>query len=363
MFRKSIYILSLLFLFNSSYSKAQGITGTWEGDLNNDEFLQVNVVQVKNTLCGYTWDYVYGDRDNFCKAYFSGYYDERKQEWILTGTSFITSSGNHVLMRLRLKKNYEKGNVILEGYETDPRIPMGSLFSLMNRQTVYLKKVSSKPFQMLDNMRDCMKKPPLKKDSVALKGPDKRDRKPDPVKKPDTTRKPPVIVKKPPVIVKKPDTSIRKKVIPVKTVPIKRADSLKEIKTPVKPPARTKDSLLISQVMKRKNTEMSHLVVNVKEIRLEVFDNGIVDNDTVSVFYNGTLLLSHKKLSEKAIVIPITLDEKISTHEITLFAENLGSIPPNTALVVVHAGDKRYELYSSASLTENAVIRFEYKPK
>ena len=45
-----------------------------------------------------------------------------------------------------------------------------------------------------------------------------------------------------------------------------------------------------------------------------------------------------------------------------MVAENLGSIPPNTALIVVYAGNKRYELFSSASLEENAVLVFEYKP-
>jgi hypothetical protein len=46
-----------------------------------------------------------------------------------------------------------------------------------------------------------------------------------------------------------------------------------------------------------------------------------------------------------------------------LFAHNLGSIPPNTATVVVKSGGKRYELRSSASLTENAVLMLDYKPK
>ncbi|HNA00676.1 MAG TPA: hypothetical protein PLN49_07430, partial [Ferruginibacter sp.] len=58
----------------------------------------------------------------------------------------------------------------------------------------------------------------------------------------------------------------------------------------------------------------------------------------------------------------IDLDEKQERHEITMVAENLGSIPPNTALIVVYAGNKRYELFSSASLEENAVLVFEYKP-
>ena len=62
-------------------------------------------------------------------------------------------------------------------------------------------------------------------------------------------------------------------------------------------------------------------------------------------------------------MIDLALDETSKTHEIILYAENLGSIPPNTALIVVNAGNKRYELHASASLEENAVLVFEYAPK
>jgi hypothetical protein len=88
-----------------------------------------------------------------------------------------------------------------------------------------------------------------------------------------------------------------------------------------------------------------------------------MDGDTVSILYNGKMLLTHQLLSEKGIELNIELDEKQTSHEITLFAENLGSIPPNTALIVITAGTRRYELFASASLEENAVLVFEYKPK
>ena len=101
----------------------------------------------------------------------------------------------------------------------------------------------------------------------------------------------------------------------------------------------------------------------MKTINLKVYDNGVVDNDTVSIFYNGKLLLSHQRLSEQAIELNIVLDESATEHTITMFAENLGGIPPNTAIIVVTAGDKRYELRSKANLEENAVLIFDYRPK
>ena len=113
----------------------------------------------------------------------------------------------------------------------------------------------------------------------------------------------------------------------------------------------------------RKNTVFSRIPVNVKNITLDIFDNGTVDGDSISVYYNNKLLVSNQRLTEKAITVNLLLDEKATQHEIVLFAHNLGSIPPNTATIVVKAGDKRYELHSSASLTENAVLVLEYKPK
>lgn len=332
--------ISFLLVLKANLLFSQDITGKWEGDLGGTEFIQINIVQVKNTLCGYTWDYLYDDDSSYCKAYFKGVYDTARKEWTLTGTSFLANSGDHILMRLRLKYGIGKAGIpVLEGTETDPSVA-GSIFSLLTRQKVSVRKKSSKPAVMTPEMRECVKS--LKRALVKAK----------PVAPKKITRPAP-----------RTDT-IRKVVVPVKTVTKSKPDSLRKILPPTVPVIKMNDSNIIAkQMTNRVNKEMKRIVVNDKNITLNVYDNGIVDNDTVSVFYNGKLLLSHKRLSEKPIVIPISLDEKTSMHEITLFAENLGSIPPNTALIVVTAGDKRYELYASASLTENAVIVFEYKPK
>lgn len=122
-----------------------------------------------------------------------------------------------------------------------------------------------------------------------------------------------------------------------------------------------KDS--VATVTSRKNTVFSRIPVNVKNITLDIFDNGTIDGDTISVYYNNKLLVGNRGLTEKALTVNLLLDDKAPQHEIVMFAHNLGSIAPNTATIVVKAGDKRYELHSSASLTENAVLVLEYKPK
>ncbi len=129
------------------------------------------------------------------------------------------------------------------------------------------------------------------------------------------------------------------------------------------PPKEVKRDSITSKITNRKKNTFARLVVDVKNITLNVYDNGVVDGDTVSIYYNGKLLVSRQRISAKAITLEVELDENATSHEITLYAENLGSIPPNTALVVIIAGDKRHELHSSSSLTENAVLFLEYKPK
>ena len=125
-----------------------------------------------------------------------------------------------------------------------------------------------------------------------------------------------------------------------------------------------KDSIANApKITDRKNTVFSRIPVSVKNITLNIFDNGTVDGDSISVYYNNKLLVSNRRLSTKPITVNLLLDDKATQHEIVLFANNLGSIPPNTALIVVTAGKQRFELHSSASLTENAVLVFEYKPK
>jgi hypothetical protein len=45
-----------------------------------------------------------------------------------------------------------------------------------------------------------------------------------------------------------------------------------------------------------------------------------------------------------------------------MYADNLGTIPPNTALLMVTSGSEKYEAFLSSSEQQSATIRFVYKP-
>jgi hypothetical protein len=338
---KRIFTLLLFTFFFTKAINAQRLTGTWEGDIDGDEFLQVNIVEVAGgKLCGYTWDYRYAKKSDYCKAYFSGSYNKEKSSWFVNGYSFMENSGGHVLMQLTFRLDFENGQTVLNGY---CRVKPSFFSGGGTAYEISLKKVSNRPAMMTQEMNDCVKEN-------------------EPKKKPVT--KPPVVPKKEEPIIKKPVAPKKKDtIIKPPVLNPKQKDTVTKIQPPITK-VTPKVNTLPAQTNGRINKEISRIVVTDRKIKLDVYDNGTIDGDTVSVFYNGKMIMSHRRLSSKPIEIEVTLDENTSLHSIVLFAENLGSIPPNTALIIFTTpAGKRYELFSSATLQQNAELIFEYKPK
>lgn len=107
-------------------------------------------------------------------------------------------------------------------------------------------------------------------------------------------------------------------------------------------------------------TGIPEIKVDTGQIRLDFYDNGTVDGDSISVLVDNQLIVSHQKLSIKPITAFVTIDLKNTVHEVVMVAENLGSIPPNTALLIITAGDKRYRLFLTSTETKSAKARFVY---
>lgn len=334
---KHFFCYTILFFLVPAFSHlaAQNITGTWEAALQ-DEHLLISVEQKGNELCGYTYDYELKNKLDHCIAAFEGRYDRDRKLWFISGKYFIENIGTHILMRIILWEDKEVGIRNLKGM-VYVQTGFTSFFG-MDGDEIVLKKTSNVPQKLAGGKPECFPKPIVKRKPVAPK-----NNIPNAISTPITVQ------------------PVSPKPLPKSIPPI---DTIKKIKPVLIPQAIIKPGTDLMQKMKqRKQVEQSRLEINVKKINLKVYDNAVVDNDTVSIFYNGKLLLSHQRLSEQAIELNIELDENTLVHTITMYAENLGSIPPNTALIVVTAGDKRYELRSKASLEENAVLIFEYKPK
>jgi len=99
-----------------------------------------------------------------------------------------------------------------------------------------------------------------------------------------------------------------------------------------------------------------------KTFKVDLYDNGQVDGDTVSLYLNGKLMVSRQRLSTTPISLTIDLSDD-DQQDLVMYAENLGTIPPNSALMVVTSGGKRYEVNITSSEQTNGAVRFVKKKK
>lgn len=299
----------------------QNITGSWEGIMGIEK-LQLNVEEKRGKLCGYTYDHWVGQPSEYCRAYFTGTYDASTKIYSFTGTRFISNSGSHDLIRLKLKRVPYNGGYVLQGY-----VLANSPFSAPSPIT--LKRVSLKPRPLADGTPVCENAP--------------------------TQRKPPVppAKPKPPV---KPSEEKPKPQPPAPPVTPEKIQPKKDTAAIVKP------QVPEPSYRTRINKEIRKIEVDVPRIKIAVYDNGVVDGDTVSIYFNGKLVVDKKLLSETPIEMELEVEEGVGKNELLLFAHNLGSIPPNTAVIIVTAGKQRYELLSGQDLKQNSVLFFEYKP-
>ena len=110
----------------------------------------------------------------------------------------------------------------------------------------------------------------------------------------------------------------------------------------------------------RKIKDTKTIQVRNSKIRIDLYDDGEIDNDIVSVYYNKSLLVEKKSLTANAHSFTLNI-EPGNSNELVLFADNLGSIPPNTALMIITDGIIRHEIRLSADMKNNASIKFELK--
>ena len=196
-------------------------------------------------------------------------------------------------------------------------------------------------------------KPPVKKDTVKAK----------PVTPPNRN---PVVVNKPPVkkIESKPvtKTEVKTNVPPVSKV---KTDTSK-VKTNGQPVIKTNPVAVVPKpaVLKNRQNELAKsLTVSSPEVTVKLYDNGEIDDDTISVYLDNQLVLSSKKLTAAPLTIKFGIGEG-TDHELVMVAENLGRIPPNTSLMIVEAGDQRFDVRITSTQQKNAVVRFHYqKPR
>ncbi len=116
-----------------------------------------------------------------------------------------------------------------------------------------------------------------------------------------------------------------------------------------------------ADVASRKTVVQQTVNFSSDSLQLSLYDNGEIDGDTVSVLMNGQLILAKQGLGIRAIKHTIYIPHNVDRVEMVMYAETLGTIPPNTGLLVIKDGKDLYEIRFSGDLQKNAAIVFNRK--
>lgn len=378
----------LLFLFYgiSLSAQSQDLTGIWRGNFRQtgNKFMdmmrpeerykfEVQLDQQGKLFNGVTYSYLttvfYG------KATCKGTVNPATRKVLLEEIKIVevrmSGMSEACIMTLFLQYSKLDNEEFLEGTYTSMNVKDSSN---CGRGTVFLRKVTTSDFY---------KEPFLEKEQkLAEKKPEKPVTTPPPaakppVKKPVTANKPKTTpaTTKPSGTVTKPKTTTTAKPNVTKKPPVKppvqqapvaaTKPNTKIIETDTVKKIDVKPNIAVISTPKvlasRENELVKTITTNAREIVLNIYDNGTVDNDTISVYLDKKLVLSKKRLTERAISLTIQLDETNNYHELVMVAENLGEIPPNTSLMIVKAGSKDYEVRITSTEQKNAVVIFKYQ--
>jgi hypothetical protein len=301
---KKVCNFILVFLFANAVSFAQNLTGTWEGS-SGGNYCRLVILQINDSCFGYTYDTGMG----YCKANFLGQYKEASKKLSGKNPNFIERTPLHALSTYHLFYSAKNNQEYLKG-RAAAKSTAAKILSFGLPIPVSYKKISNE----IDTTRLI-----AAKIAVYLKAADKNK------------AAEPVVVA---TIATAPDSSATKIMPPVEDLKI------------------TKESR-VSKLIKTIDT-------NADSVKLILYDNGEIDGDTVTVFYNGEILINKLPLGLKPYETIVALHKTGTTNSIELMANNLGSIPPNTALMIILCGNKRYELRVSADFNENAKINIQF---
>ncbi|HUQ67306.1 MAG TPA: hypothetical protein VM101_14180 [Flavitalea sp.] len=119
-----------------------------------------------------------------------------------------------------------------------------------------------------------------------------------------------------------------------------------------------------AELASRKTEVIQNVFFTSDSLILKLYDHGVIDGDTVSVVLNGRVIAARQRLAGKPIVSVIHLTPDLGDSLLlVMYAENLGSIPPNTGLLIVLDGDNRYEIRFEGTKQKSSAILLTRKRK
>lgn len=101
------------------------------------------------------------------------------------------------------------------------------------------------------------------------------------------------------------------------------------------------------------------LEFNKASVMLEVWDNNVIDGDTISIYLNDTPVLLRYGLTAEKEKVELVL--RPGENNLLIVAENEGTIRPNTAAFRFKSGRKKYRLVTITSLKQNELLKLNFK--
>jgi len=165
-------------------------------------------------------------------------------------------------------------------------------------------------------------------------------------------------VQKPPVAAKKPEPVRESKppVVMSKPQPTQRSAE------PQPPLVLRAPRTVEEKFLDRKKVFVTEIPVSGDSILLAFYDHAEIDGDSIALFLNGKMLHQHVLLKAQAFEFKLAVADLQGDNELTMVAENLGSIPPNTSLMIVWVNGERHEVRLESNENSSAMIRFTKKP-
>jgi hypothetical protein len=346
----------------------QNLTGIWRGYFITEGAEQYKFeLQIeqspKKSVSGVSYSYL--STRFYGKATLTGNYNTASNMALVQEikTVELRMSGGSVACIMKCLLQYAKsGNEeFLEGTYTSKYEKSDSLLGIKRGGgcgggKVFLRKVITSDFYVEPFLRDkptVKRSAPQNKPAANTATSKTSSNKPSVKTKPKTTP-PKTAAKKPPV--KKP-IAVNKP----KTDTVKRNTSSSITKEEVKKPTPVTTITVPTITRSRENELLQTINVSSGEVTVRLYDNGEIDDDTISVYMDNELVLSNKRLSASPLSITLKLDNSDPEHVLIMVAENLGRIPPNTSLMIVQDGEKKYQVRITSTNQKNAMVRFRYK--
>lgn len=361
-----LHIFSMLAcLFTIAMVQAQPVTGFWKGKIDRKN-VEVKIIKSGDSITGTS--YYYESPNSYRRYSIKGYFDERDNSVVWWDDQLIEEKKGRRLLPAGGDKPYL--------LSADFNCPGGDKMFLngdaalkedeeKRRGPVDLVKFSAPVFNdewdFVINNYTVGANDPYLIDSIGKLA----FNKPSPViiiPAHKVPAKPKVAV-----VAAKPTEPASPKVAEVATIPKKPVFIPEQNEVPVtvasmEPKAAqvfATPALTIKEKFTRRRTVvLQEIPLAGDSIELRFYDNAEVDGDSISIFLNNELLYEHVRLSEKAYTVKLAVETLLATNNLVMVAENLGSIPPNTSLMVAMVDGKRYETRLESTEQSSAAIRF-----